>query len=642
MAQKGGRPKGSTRCHPGAVEVRLHPTVHGTPGVPPTQVSYSTGSYRDMADWRSAATSQVERAIDILDAILSHDHHTAHTLSQSDETPMFSDSRIQLAIDGGTPALRIHTALHALKESFATANLSADGTFTLRAATAPGADGTPSAQELMTALSLLPDSSYLLAPAGADMFAAMAPSAKDYAAAVLDIPNIRQEAIDLPSRLIGEHERRSRGLLDDFRAGRIDLDTLCRRDRDSCDAARRAANETISNLRQRMARIPESSTQYADLAQTIAAQEARLQDGLYALSPDGTAAGLAKAHAEAMSYYDSEIEGEDDGSGALSESSPGESYTRSVYAALEKVGLTGGESDRCDRSELGLVTSRAYHLESEAQEKSANSGYSDHVGGYSTLPQHLLPLIDGYVTHLQPPGLKGNEESSRRMAKALLEAVTSINDSALRQQAGGRGQLNGWDGSLETLPRAEHHEALRLRGDETHALLPYVHDFGGPYQGVSPTPVIIALAPYLTGTEALALSGQLNLQPGWEDKAVRDLVSTYRVTRKAAEDHVREASGNLRPVSVAEDEEMRVIYDNNATNPGGYRGKHNPERVGVRLKDGSVIETVRSVTLGSYITSDPIDSEIRIYRYGQLLATDPDSTDALSAVRRYLEGAAKT
>jgi hypothetical protein len=508
MPQKGGRPKGSVRCHPGTVEIKLYPNVRGASG---HGLDPWRGPYESVGDWRQAAAARVAAALTVLESARGPKGIISAQYELGFEDLVDADVRLAVLLGSGMRPDRLRAALMQLGAKFATANFDADGVLTLRASSARGSRNEASSAELVHALSCLPGLDSLISPREADLYLAVAPTAKSYAALVASIPLLRDELTRVVSQPAHEFEDRQQSLVEQFYAGDLSLEALLAQDEQNCKEAGAALDEAVKAARLQLAGLPAASTLYSDLMCLV---EDRHKLSAVDLLP--LTAGFFP---------------EDEESSA-------EDYARPYFAQDAPAWML--------REQLEVLRERRKGTLSY-ERKMVLEGLPQTPSGIQARWSEMLPLVDGYVAGLQRPGLTGNEASSRKIAAGMLDGVLAQHDMASRMV--NKRAMRDWDGTTSILPPVTPGTEHRLNTAYRHKFvqddLPWIHDFAGPYEGVSPTPVIIALAPYLDDVGAAQLAGVMSVRDGWQEQSVKDMMG-YGSTRADAEQHVRRAAERLR------------------------------------------------------------------------------------------------
>lgn len=589
MPQKGGRPKGAARCHPRTIEIKL------------------PAAMRDASAWRERAALSIDGAVAFLEAAARGESWTddEHATRWAEELPGPMDAA-HLLIDAGVEPARMLQVLKQLKEKLVTANFDREGNITLRASTARGARGEASSQELAQALTLLPGSYDLFYSGGPDLFAAAAPTAESYADMVLSIPELESKATALPRRAEAYFAAQE-SLLNMFSAGEIDLTELHRRDTENRLRVKQEHAADAGEIRAALARLPGGTPQRRDLLELLEIYEKEAHWYLVPLFESDDVQDVIK-DAAAWSELRKAAESREAEAGTGSEGAGSEEDDDDDLYYLSSP-LTSRGSRRPpladENAEVDEKTVRDYidtlwteiHWESQYGLRRDSDSLISFPGGH-TGHGDLLPLIDGYVRHLQPPGLEGNEASSRRMARAMLEAVRHSDDllryyteSGHTRDWSSEEEGSGEDSDADAYTKAYRAEQRRRHRDDDffHTHAPYIHDRKGPYRGVAPTPVIIALAPYLDDKGALELSGAMRLGDGWEEEAARALQDAYDVTPKVARAHVQAAAAKLLPTDVPDGEDLRIVGQVRR-----YAGFGN-RRLLARLAGGELLEAVNEV-----------------------------------------------
>jgi hypothetical protein len=505
MPQRGGRPKGSARCQPGTVEIRLDPNVRGGSG---RGLHAWYGPAEDMADWQRIAARRVADALTILESAQRQQGMISAQYELGYEDAVDADVRIAGLLASGVHPDRLRAALLQLGTRFATANLNADGALTLRASSVRGPKSEASSAELAHALSCLPGFDYLFAPREADLYLAAAPTAKSYVDLVASIPLLRDELDQAVGQPATEFATRQQKLIDRFYAGELSLEALLEQDQQNSREARAALEAAAAEARLKLAGLPASSVLYTDLMLMV---DGRVEKEAVTLLP------LSNTYWEKVygSWSDDDDSGDD-------------------FAGLDEAGRL--EKMRDDRWQI-----------LEFEWKRVGDLLPQAPSGTQARWSEMLPLVDGYVANLQRPGLTGNEAASRKMAAGMLDGVLAQHGMA--ELVLSKRVMGGWDGTTPYPPRVSGGVEHRLNTEHRYAFmaesLPWVHDFKGPYEGVSPTPVIVALAPYLDDVGAAQLAGVMSVRDGWQEQSVRDMVSVYGSTRADAERHVQRAAERL-------------------------------------------------------------------------------------------------
>lgn len=489
-------------------------------------------------------------------------------------------------------ASRIREVYRQLGSRFSMANLSESGSFTLRAPSMPGSgpDGAASASELVEAIGVIPGHEYLLGYGGPDMFAAAAPTASSYADLVLSVPSLLRRASTIESEAESYAFKRRRDLLGMFASGEIDLDRLVSEDRRMLEEVRERVESEREETFRAASRLPGTTLQYEDV---VASLEASVEATRTVLRPifnssdsydvrrsiaedrvssqperkarEDAERYLAKVRALAEDYERGSIDLEslvefDRSSweiastyGKASSFFP-EPLARSCVADsdhgneigrdLVKVRLARRLEDAAAdvyeapsvweaavADELAALTDADVVEYAEDIIESDEHDYAQwwrrhrsdsfRVPGASLVYDEVLPLVEGYVRNMQPPGCTGNASSSRSMASLMASAAISA-DSSLRRLAG-RGEASSAPGRIEGL----------------------VHEGSETYDGIQPTPMVIALAPYLDDQDAERLASVMVLREGWQDRSARGLASAYGVSLEVAREHVASAAARL-------------------------------------------------------------------------------------------------
>lgn len=489
-------------------------------------------------------------------------------------------------------ASRLREVYRQLGSRFSMASLSGSGSFTLRAPSVPGSgpDGAASASELVEAIGVMPGHEHLLDYGGPDMFAAAAPTASSYADLVLSVPSLLDRASAIESEAKSYAFKSRRDLLDMFASGEIDLDRLVSEDRRRLAEARERVESEHDETFRAASRLPGTTIQYVDVVSSLEASVASTLTVLHPLFDSSDSHGVRRSIAEDRVSRQPERKAREDAEMYLAKvRSLAEDYEsgsidleslveldRSSWEIASTYGKVSslfpeplvhscvadsGHDNEIERGLVKVLLARRLEdaaadlyedpsvweaavaaelaaltdadvveyaediIESDEHDYGQwwrrHRSYSFRVPGESLAYDEVLPLVEGYVRNMQPPGCTGNASSSRRMASLMASAAISA-DSSLRFLAR-RGEVGSAPGRIDGL----------------------VHDGSETYDGIQPTPMVIALAPYLDDQDAERLASVMVLREGWEDRSARDLASAYGVSLEVAREHVASAAARL-------------------------------------------------------------------------------------------------
>jgi hypothetical protein len=518
-----GRPKGSQRCHPRKVTIKM-PLPHGVSADP-----------EKLADLRATIGGSIDRVSERMKALAGDADMAGHalTLPRADEGDVTAARVAGLLASGANPEL-ILAALKDLRRQVSSANPDSSGALAFTASSQRGADGAPSSADLAAALGLVcvdaAESSWVRLPVGPSAFLAAAPTAKSYARTIARIPETlaaAERAADPAARALTEQGK----LVEQYEFGDITLQQLVEQDLENMREAKEEFAARVRAASVMLTEIPAGTEQYYALSRVL---ERSVEEGWAQLQP------LYPSLQEAeRSVYG--LPGEDDP--GMYELPEGEDDDPGMYGPPEEDYDPGMRHYDTLRYAEGLRDSRT--------PASVSACY----------PEALLDHVDLYVSELHQSESDGNRAAARQMADLLAAGIVGSDDTMRRIRD--RGVFRDWNGVDRVLDGSaasewERRENITYGLDFLEDTLPWIHDFSGPYVAATLPPAAYALAEHLDRERSAELVGASRFPDGWQAAAAQGLMDRYGMRRADAERQVARAEEHLFPRQVPDGEDSLV------------------------------------------------------------------------------------